>query len=153
VDLEYYTSERFIHDNLIRDAEAGLHVITDWWKKKGRIPPFLITWPEDTVVCEDGARIEDKFFMDLPEDSTDWKDLIRKATEKTKAYALLFASQRENEVRVIFESRHGTKSWHFPISKHGPDAVLGEPSDQTDKCFVGLMWRPTPPESPPPQEV
>lgn len=140
--LNYYTSERFIHDNLIREAERGLHIISDWWRRERRVPPFLITWPKDTVTCDDGSKVEDKFFFDLPDDPSSWKDLVELAAKKTKAYALLLATQRENEVRVVFESRHGTKSWHFAITRHGPDKILEDPNSKTDECSVGLLWKP-----------
>ncbi len=138
----YTTVEQFVHDHLIQEVESGLHIITDWWRKERRVPPFLILWPEATVRCDDGAKVKDKFFFDLPEDSSSWKDLIQRAAKKTRACALFLATQREKEVRAIFESNQGTKSWHFHISHHGPDAILEQPTEQTNECFVGLLWKP-----------
>lgn len=146
---EYYASERFIHDDLLVEAADSLPVIHRWWRDRGRIPPFLITWPEEAITCDDGSVVDDKFSFSLPEDPSQWKDLIQQAVKRTKAYALLLGSQREDEVRLIFESQHGTKSWHFAIEEHGPDKILVDPTTKVDECYVGLLWRPS---SPKPEE-
>ena len=150
--LDYITSGQFIHDDLLQEAEDGLEAIPRWWRKHGRIPPSLILWPRDRVTCDDGTHVEDKIHFDLPEDPSTWQDLIQKAVERTQAYAMFFISQRKNEVRAIFESPHGAKSWHFPLVKHGPDVVLGDCIDKVGASYIGLLWRPTPEEeTPPPQ--
>lgn len=139
--LEYYTSERFIHDDLVRSVEAGLPSIRASWKKKQRIEPFFMAWPSEVIQCDDGRLVDGVFLLELPSEKSRWSRLMRESISKTKAYAIALVEQTKVEVLVTFESRHGTKSWHFPIKDFGGTKVLLEPSTKTDTDSIGLLWR------------
>ncbi len=135
--------ERFIHDELLRRAETGLPGIRDAWKRFGKLDPFLISWPSEHVKCDDGTVVTDFFTLDLPSDRGRWSSLIVQTIEKTKPYALLLAEETKSHVSVIFESVHGTRSWRFPIKKHGDARVLGSPTSRDDVDRIGVLWSPS----------
>lgn len=146
--IEYFTSERFIHDDLLFIAEGGLSSLRQSWSTHGRIQPFAITWPEGKIKSDDGDIIESHVLVDIPEgsNSEERMRLLRRAVLRTRAYALLFVEQKEDEVLWLFETRHGSKSWSFPIKRHGPDKILGDPTAEEGTRCVGLLWKPTRPE-------
>lgn len=138
---EYVASERFIHDNIVREAIAGLPAITTTWREKGSVDPFLIAWPSKPLRADDGSIIDRQVYTDLPTDRSGWKKLFADFVERTKPYALLLAEEDEDEVLVVVESKHGTKSWHFTIERHGPDRILKDPVEKTNKASIGILWQ------------
>jgi hypothetical protein len=144
--LDYFTSERFIHDDLLREAADGIPSIYQSWREHGRITPFAIAWPEKSLRGDDGSVIERHVLIPL-EEEPDIQRALKKAVLRVHPYALLLTEQREDEVRVVFETKHGSKSWTFPIKQHGPDRVLGEVVEETDKHAVGLLWKAPSPRS------
>lgn len=143
-DIAYYASERFIHDDMLAEAEAGLKdAIHQSWKVKGRIDPFIISWVQQNIPADDGSIITNHVVADMSEDRSGWTNRMVHIIKKTKPYALMLCEQRETEVVAIFESRHGTRSWRYPIKMHGRTAVLGEPSTRDDIDSIGLLWRAT----------
>jgi hypothetical protein len=141
------SSERFIHDELLRRAETGLPGIKDAWRKYKRLDPFLISWPSEHITCDDGTVVTDYFTLDLPRDKKRWSGLFIQTIEKTVPYALLLAEELEDHVSVIFESVHGTRSWHFPIKQQGNVRVLGKPTSRDDTDRIGVLWAPNKHES------
>lgn len=140
--LEYISSERFIHDDIIEQVESALlNTIYESWRDRGHIDPFLFSWPQEHIRCDDGTTVTHFFNADLPEDRSTWNAWFKAAVEKTKPYALLLGEQQEDEVVVIFESHHGSRSWRFKIERHGADNVLGEPSTRDDVDSIGILWR------------
>lgn len=138
---EYIASEKFIHDDLLKNVEGGLPSITTSWRSFGRIAPFMLSWPEDDVVGDDGSVLN-VVLCELPEEPAKRASEIVGFITRTQPYALMICEQLENEVCIIFESRHGTKSWVYPIEKHGPDRVLGQARVEVDKKSLGILWRP-----------
>lgn len=139
--FEYVASERFMHDIAVRQAEDGLPAIPDTWREKGLMDQFLIAWPGEPLKAVDGTEITRQVYTDLPRDKATWRQLFANFVEKTKPYALLLCEQKEDEVVVVIESQHGSKSWHWPIEKHGPDKVLGDRVEKTNKASIGMLWR------------
>jgi hypothetical protein len=143
-DKEYYTSERFIWDALIRQAEKGVSGLQDTWKRLKRIDPFVITWPADTVKSSEGVDVTGPVLRELDPDSSTWKDATVEAIKLTNAYALLRAQQGADFVQVILESQHGARCWTLPITRSGDVYVLGKPKISVDEEHIGLLWRPGP---------
>jgi hypothetical protein len=140
--LDYYISERFIHDELARCAEVGLDGVYRGWKKDKKVLPFIITWPSDSVLATSGKTIEGPCVMQLPEDQREiWQELMIKAIQVTNAYAILRTEQREDDIQVIFESKHGSRCWTIPIVRSGDANVLRQPRVTDDKEHIGLLWK------------
>jgi len=139
---DYYKSERFIHDELCRRSEQGVASIQQIWKEQGKIGPFFLAWPAEIVKAHDGTPIEDICRLELPEVKEEWSKLFQQAVELTKAYAILLCEQKEDGVKVILESPHGTRCWTLPIERHGDVYVLGKVNIKDDVESVGLLWRP-----------
>lgn len=139
--LEYYESELFIWDSVLGRVEKGLESILQSWRQKQKIEPFAIAWPAETVYDKRGIPIEDPVLMDLPPDRRAWKGMMIDFVKATKPYALLLGEQRSEDVVVIVESHHGTRSWIYPIETHGRERVLGKPKTRDDVDCIGVLWR------------
>lgn len=141
---DYYTSERFIWDDLIESSERAMQGLYDAWKKRGRIDDFLITWPAEAIIDRQGTVVKGPCAISLDtRDPTLRQEMLLKTLELTKAYALLLVEQLPTEVQAILESRHGAKCWTIPIIKSGDAKVLGPRAVTTDGRHVGLLWSPT----------
>jgi hypothetical protein len=141
-NLSYYTSERATWDYLTDIAEAGIKGLYQTWKEKRSIDPFLISWPAETLLDDNGIMLEGPCSLDLPPERESWSQTIRYFTQRTQAYALLLTEQKEEEVRIILESHHGTRSWTLPIQLSGDLRVLGAPKREDDTQCIGLLWNP-----------
>jgi len=140
--LEYYTSERFIHDDLTRQAEAGLQGLYDYWKKERRIDPFVVTWPSEAVTDDKGISVTDACSLELPKDDRNrWNKLMLEAIQRTKAYGILFVEQRDKDVRAIFETKHGSRCWTIPIIRNGDVFTLKKAEVTDNRENLGLLWR------------
>lgn len=139
---EYYTSESFIWDELIRNAEAGIKGLYNTWKRAKRIDPFVIVWPATTVTDKDGIELEGAVVRELNPDPATWTKHILEAIKLTNAYALLRVHQHDRNVKAILESQHGARCWTLPINRHGDVDVLGRASFEDNQECVGLLWRP-----------
>lgn len=140
---EYLTSERFIHENIIQQAEKILARYRDHWKRgnlrKGQ--GLFFTWPAEAVKDDEQRDIEGTCAMYLPELRSAWIDAMRHMVVRTKAYALFLLEPREDEVKAILESHHGTRTWTIPILLHGDVHVLGAAEKQDDHENIGLLWQ------------
>lgn len=141
MSLEYYTSERFIHDDIVEQAKAGLDVLRDVWREERKITPFLLIWPSEHLATDNGTLITHLVHMDLPEDDGQWPDLLRQAVRLTKAYGLLLGEQREGEIRVIVETPHGSVCWTIPTERHGDLDTLGPVRESVNTENLGYLWR------------
>lgn len=140
---EYITSERFIHDQLVKQADSSVRTLYKSWAKSKRIDPFLVTWPAETVMSKEGVPIEGACVLELkPFPPEERRKRIMEALRLTSAYALLLVEQHENEVRAILESKHGAHSWHLALKKRGGDVTLGNVTSQQNQSYVGLLWSP-----------
>jgi hypothetical protein len=139
-DPKYYTSEAFIWDDLRAKAAESLASIYDCWRRWRKVDPFLIAWPAQMVLDDECKPITGACLHELSGDPKSWKTTFRSFAEKTHAYALLFAEQREKDVRVIIESHHGTRSWTIPIYRSGDVTVLGDPLVEDNAHRIGVLW-------------
>lgn len=140
-DREYYTSERFIWDDLCQQAESGIPSLYESWKKVRRIEPFLLAWPSEPVLDDQGILLDRTCLLDLKGDPGAWSQTFRAFAARTKAYALLLAEQHAGVVRTILESHHGTRSWSLPILTSGDIRYLGTPPLVADNLHqIGILW-------------
>lgn len=140
---DYLANERFIHKELCYRAQQSVNHLYEIWKKDGKIMPVLLTWPAEPIRDDvTGKPIEGICALDLPEPIGERVTSIRKMVEKTKAYALLLAEERNGSVKVILESPHGTRCWTLPIHQSADVRFLGEATIEDDKERVGLLWSP-----------
>jgi hypothetical protein len=42
---------------------------------------------------------------------------------------------------MIFESEYGTRTWRFPIKRHGDVCILGQPSYRDNSESIGVRWK------------
>lgn len=141
--LQYYTSEKFIWDSLIEQSEKGLAALYNRWKEHKKINDFAIFWPSEPVKAEDGSVVKAPVALMFENNKkADRRSAMLETIGLTKAYALLLVEQQANEIKVILESRHGTKSWTIPITQSGDIKILGTQRVATDIDAVGLLWRP-----------
>lgn len=141
-DLRYFTSERFIHDDLLARAAAGVESLYRTWREEGRIDPFFIAWPAEPVQTREGSMIAGPCMLELPADRRTWNKKMLEAMRLTRAYAILLTEQRDEDVRVILESPHGARCWTVPIERHGDVRALGRASSQDDGPCLGILWKP-----------
>lgn len=143
MSLEYYSSERFIHDDLVIKAQKTIDLFYELWKESGRIDPILLTWPAEVIKDDNGEPIEGCCGLQLPEKKTERLTYIKKWVERTKAYALFVAENEGDRIKAILETPNGTRTWTIPIKKSGVDFVLGEAIVKDNTECVGLIWRPS----------
>jgi len=141
VDKNYITSEQFIHDGLLRKAEAAVGTIYKIWRRERKIDPIAFAWPAETIRTDSGEPHEGMVVLELPE-GKERTIALNAFVERTKAYALLLIEQHQKEVVVIFESRNGARSWTIPIAPHGDVAILERALVQDNGLHVGLLWSP-----------
>jgi len=143
VSKDYITSERFIHDDLLRQAEAAVRTVYGIWRRERRIAPVLFTWPAERIRTEQGEPHEGVCLLELPEEDGKRSEAILAMVRRTKAYGLLLIEQRPDEVRALFETRHGARCWQIPLVAHGDVVLLGQAEIREDAAHVGLLWSPT----------
>lgn len=141
MDKNYYRSERFIWDNLKVNAATGITSLYKSWRQKGRVEPFAISWPSETILDDSGLPLQGSCLIDLPSDHAQWNQTLVKFVGRTKSYALLLAEQLPREIRVILESHHGTRSWVIPILISGDIRTLGTASIHDNVHKIGILWK------------
>ena len=142
-DPQYFVSEQYLHDDILKEAERSIiNTVPEAWKAHGgKVQPFVISWPQEPVVSDDGVLITDHIVCEIPEDKTERMKAVLNIIKRTKPYALLMGERLGNEVVLIFETKNGTRSWRYPIKKHGRTPVLGKPSTRDDVDCIGILWR------------
>ena len=142
---DYVASEKFIWDELIRQAEQGIRGLFKTWKRKRRIDPFVIAWPATVVQDKDGIDLEGPVVRELGGDPSRWLQEMVDVVKLANAYALLQVQQQGvKRVRVLLESHHGARCWTLPITHRGDVQVLGRPTWANNDEHLGLLWRPGP---------
>jgi hypothetical protein len=121
--LKYITSERFIHDDLLRDGAKLVEKLYDLWRKERKIRPSLLLFPSDYVIDDVGRGINGVISMELDKEP-DHRRAIVQAVERTKAYAFFYVRTEGDEVRALLESPHGTREWVLPVRRSGDVLVL-----------------------------
>jgi hypothetical protein len=141
--LEFITSERFIHQDLAERAAAIAEQAREVWKKTQRIEPYAVTWPSTALKTDDGGVVDQAVICQLPLEYTDAQrtDVLHKMVEKTKAYGLVLVEQRGNQLRVLFETHHGARAWLMRLERHGDVVVCGAPEIREDADCLGILWR------------
>ncbi len=142
MSLDYYDSERFIHDGLIDKAQAAVDCLHEIWRENGKIDTTLITWPAENVRDDSGELIDGVCVMSLPEDESKHIRAISAGVERSKAYGFLLLEQKNNTVRALLETPHGTRLWTLPIIRSADSQYLGEAKITNDLECIGLIWRP-----------
>jgi hypothetical protein len=137
---DYYTSEQFIHEELLRMAAKGVEGIYDIWKTDGKINSFIIGWPAELIHDSTGVSVEGPCVKELHADKSNWSRELTEFASRIKAYALMLAEKRPKEILIIFESHHGTRSWNIPIHRSGDRDVLGRKRVEDNKHSIGLLW-------------
>lgn len=142
MNREYIVSERFILDDLLKQAEAAVRVVYETWKKERKIAPVFFTWPAERIYTDRGDPHEGICFLALPENDKERSDAMLAMVRRTKAYALLLIEQQPDAVRIIFESKHGSRCWNVPIANHGDVVLLEAARAEDNTAHVGLLWSP-----------
>lgn len=140
---EEIVSERFIHEDLLRQAEAAVRAVYTVWRRERKIAPTLFTWPAEQIRTEQGEPHEGVCLLELPEEAEKRSEAILAMVRRTKAYGLLLIEQKPDEVRALFETRHGARCWQIPLVAHGDVVLLGRAEVREDALHVGLLWSPT----------
>jgi hypothetical protein len=138
---DYFSSERFIHDDLLLVAERIVEKLRGIVRANGSSAAYALTWPAEVVRGDDGASIDQlcvALLEEIPQEKR--REAIIGMVQKTKAYALLFVEQREQALVVQFESPHGARSWRLPIERRGDTWALGPAEIRTDADCVGVIW-------------
>lgn len=146
MDKEYITSERFIHDNLIRISERVVERACTMWEEGMKLTAHAIAWPADVVRADDGKAIEGAIILPMPSQEH-WSRALSALVERTSAYGLFLLEMRERDIHAVFESHHGSHAWSVPLERHGDRIVLGEPRTSDDVESIGLLWSPKKSES------
>jgi hypothetical protein len=141
VETPSYTSERWIHDELLELLPKHLEVIYRDWREKKSVDPFVVAWPANEVPTEDGEMLAGPILCELPEDRQHWAEFFKAVVRRTDPFALLLVEQKKEEVVAVVESRYGTKSWHYSIEQHGLETALSRPTTKVDEISIGVLWR------------
>jgi hypothetical protein len=140
--VAYITSERFIHDGLIKKTGEALETLTESYSANGRIEPFLFFWPAEKVHADNGVEVTDIILLELPKDKNSWATLIVRAMERTKAYALCLVRETPDGASALLESPHGTYLWVYRKKYRGGYYALELDSTRQNEEHLGLLWRP-----------
>lgn len=141
MDDDYITSERAIHDELTRRCQAAVAQVYSIWKRFRNVHPTLLLWPGESLRVPSGPEFTGVVFMVLPEAKEERPAAIVEAARRCKAFGLLTTEQLETDIRLLFESAHGTRTWRIPIKQHGDIRVLGPPSMKDNVESIGVKWR------------
>lgn len=134
-------SGRDLHNAVAEKATLGMKALYQLWRRNKKIGPFIIAWPLPNLDFKGCLPTNSEVVLDLPENKDEWPGILSSFIERTEPFALLLAQQKEKEVVLVLESEFGSSSWHLPITKHGPDLTLGQPSMKTDTDCIGLLWK------------
>lgn len=129
-----------LHVVLLRTAASLIPTVFDLWREHKSIEPTLLLWPIRNVVTIEG-KTASLVTVDLPKDADQRKTKILEAARACNAYGLLLTEQLEDAVRMILESEQGTRTWRFPIKRHGDVSVLGQPSYKDNTESIGVRWK------------
>lgn len=138
---EYITSERFIHDDLVRASQHVVDEVCRLWENGHRFIAHAMAWPTRAVHAEDGSAIGGAIVMEIQK-AKDQDAALRALVAKTGAYGLLLVEMKETGISARFETAHGACAWTVPIRRHGDRLMLGDQSMTKDAEYIGLLWSP-----------
>jgi hypothetical protein len=142
-DLEYFTSERFIHDGLLKNAASIVEQVRQTWRKERKVERYAISWPSDAVSDDKGNKISGSILMALPDalSAAEVSAALQRMVKRTKAYGLLLIEQRDSDLRILFETHHGARAWILPLERHGDVLVTGTLQVHDNAECLGLLWQ------------
>lgn len=141
VDQEYIQTGRFIHDELLRRCEPLTAKVIQMFRRDKLIHPTLLIWPADTVKTTDGNFFSGVIFTELPKEAEARKQEIKNAILRTAAFAALVTEQVDSDIRMVFESGHGTRTWRLPIKDYGGIQVLERTPPRDNAESLGVLWK------------
>lgn len=104
------------------------------------ICPHILIWPASTVQATDGSQFSGTIFSELSLEPERRPLEIKQSILRTAAYAALVTEQLETDIRMIFESGHGTRTWRLPIKNHGDIQILGRAVVHDNAESLGVLW-------------
>ena len=110
------------------------------FRRDKRIHPTLLVWPANTVLASDGSQFSGVIFTALAIDPEKRKEEIKNSILNAAAFAALVTEQLDTDIRMIFESGHGTRTWRLPIKNHGDIQILGRPVQSDNAESLGVLW-------------
>ena len=140
MDKEYIAGGRFIHDEIARRCLSVIDKVVDLWRRDRRIDPSLLLWPSEVLRTTKGEPFDGVVYAALPRELNDRRTEISKAAKACSAFCLLTIEQLETSIRLIFESEHGTRTWHLQIENHGDVKILGRPTVKDNTESIGIRW-------------
>ena len=78
--------------------------------------------------------------MELPEDKGEWAYIFRELVHLTSPSGMLLVEQREDVVRTLLDTPHGTRCWDLPIQDHGDLVILGTVKVTSNRERLGVLW-------------
>lgn len=142
-NLEYYKSERFIHDDLAKRAADLAEEARSVWGRELKLERYAITWPSEPVADDSGEKIIGSIIMRIPDNfnHSQTNAALQRMVKRTKAYGIALIERQDNELRVIFETHHGARAWLMPLERHGDVLVPGKTQVHDDAECLGLLWQ------------
>ena len=141
VNREYITSERFIHDALLRQAEAMVRHAREVWAAN-KLFPLFAAWPSRPLRDVNGRSHEDIVLSALFPSPKERKAQVQNLARQTKAYGLFVIEPEEERICAFFETKHGSRVWTVPIFWTGDRKKLGETERVDNQPALGLLWTP-----------
>lgn len=129
-----------MHNVLLLRCQAAVHRVQDNWRHKQGIEPVILLWPNTSVRTDDGTDFSGVLFDTLPSTPENRKGAIQSKVARCDAFAVLAVEELDNAVRLLFESRCGTRSWRLPIKRQGDLKVLGQPEHRDNAEAIGVLW-------------
>ena len=87
-----------------------------------------------------GGQFSGVVYKELPPVKEERRKAIYEAVSACDACAILVVEQLEHDVRAIFESTHGTRTWRLPIKEHGDVQILGRATAHDNADSIGALW-------------
>lgn len=136
-------TDKEIHDELALYAEDMANEALQEYRRKRKLRPICVTWPGEVIKTDSGAETDKPVtcFLDTVSEAHR-AEVLRKLTERTKAFGLVLIEERADDIRVVFETRLGTRAWITPLKFHGDVRVPGKTHASTNRECVGLLWKP-----------
>jgi hypothetical protein len=139
-------NEKFIWDNIVERVEkVSIPRVHKMWKEDRRIPTMLFSWPSVHLRSSDNKTTITHLVSFVPPREVNLMDSALFFARKTEAYALLLVRREGNEIKIVVESAHGSKSWKIPVERHGDVEVLGKAKAAENADHIGILWRPNVP--------
>lgn len=131
-------------EELMEKSEGIALEVLERWRDEQKLEPLALTWPEKPVESEEGKLVYGSVICQLQRvPHSEWDKALREMVQVTKAFGLLLIERRDAQIRVIFETAEGARSWITPLQRHGDRLVLGETVVHDNVECIGIMWQST----------